>query len=127
MEHNNFALSIKSISSISPSDNRFDRVISKITRFFSFLTRGSFKKASKDFSYISIFTFVTGLKLPLIVKIFFLYNSAAGKMLFPSLLNITACVIPFFINCKLINLLSIFLKRGPLKLIVSISIASLSI
>ena len=83
-------------------------------------------KISKDFSNISILTLVTGLKLPLNARIFFLYKILAGKTLFPSGLNITALVILFLINSRLINLLSTFLNNGPLKLIVSISIESLS-
>ena len=76
-----------------------------------------------DFSYMSSLTLVTGLKLPLIAKIFFLYRTAAGKMLLPSGPNITACVIPFLTKSKLKSLLSTPLKRGPEKLMVSISIA----
>ena len=75
---------------------------------------------------MSSFTLVTGLKLPLSAKIFFLYKTAAGNMFLPSGLNITASVIPFLTNCKLIKRLSTFLKQGPAKLIESISIWSLS-
>ena len=44
-------------------------------------------------------------------------------MLLPSGPNITACVIPFLTKSKLKSLLSTPLKRGPEKLMVSISIA----
>ena len=84
-------------------------------------TFGSFKKISYDFSNISILTFVTGLKLPLSAKIFFLYKTLAGKILFPLGLNITASVIPSFTSSRLINLLSTSLNTGPEKLMVSIS------
>ena len=90
---------------------------------FSRLKSLSFEIILYDFSYISSFTFVTGLKLPLIARIFFLYRTAAGSMFLPSGPNITAWVMPFFTKSKLSNLLSTFSKRGPEKLIVSISIA----
>ena len=61
-----------------------------------------------------IFTLVTGLKLPLKAKIFFLYKTAAGKMLFPSGPNITASVIPFLTNCKLIKRLSNLKAEGEI-------------
>ena len=75
---------------------------------------------------MSSLTFVTGLKLPLRARIFFLYRTAAGKTFLPEGSNITASVIPFLTSSKLINLLSTFSKAGPEKLIVSISIWSLS-
>ena len=76
---------------------------------------------------MSSFTLVTGLKLPLMAKIFFLCKTLAGNILFPSGPNITASVIPFLTSSRLITLLSTFLNNGPEKLTVSISIAPGSI
>ena len=120
-EQSNSALSKKSLSLIFPSAERLLNVISKITCVFSSFTFFSFKKSFLDFSYMSIFTLVTGLKLPLKANMFFLYNTCAGSKLFPSGPNITAFVIPFLSNCKLIKRLSTYIKRGPEKLIMSIS------
>ena len=117
---------MKSLSSISPSERKLDKVISNTTSVFSFSTLFSLRNIFNDFSYMSIFTLVTGRKLPLKANKFFLYKIAAGKMFFPSGLNITASVIPFLTNCKLIKRLSTSAKRGPEKLIVSISNWSLS-
>ena len=58
---------------------------------------------------------------------FFLYRTWAGRTFVPFSSKITASVIPNLTNSRLINLLSTFLNKGPLKLIVSISIDSSSI
>jgi hypothetical protein len=71
---------MKSRSSISPSD-KFDRVISKQLAYS--LSLLYFRQKTNDFSYISMFTLVTGRKLPLRARIFFLYNIAAGSMFRP--------------------------------------------
>ena len=78
---------------------------------------------SIDLSYISSFTLVTGLKLPLMARIFFLYKTLAGRILLPSGPNITASVIPFLTSSRLIKRLSTSLNSGPEKFTVSISIA----
>ena len=107
--HNNFALSIKSSSFTSPSplvDLKLDKVISNRLIRFSSLISFSFEIISLDFKYISSLTNVTGLKLPLIARIFFFHKTLAGKILFPLGPNITAFVIPFLTSSRLINLLS---------------------
>ena len=118
---------MKSSSSISPSARRFERVISNIVTDLSLSTLDSLINISCDFSNMSILTLVTGLKLPRSANMFFLCNILAGRTFFPSGPNITASVISFLISCKLIKRLSTLLNLGPEKLMVSISILSLSI
>ena len=82
-------------------------------------------KRFKPLVNISILTFVTGLKLPLRVRIFFSNNTSDGYLFFPSGVKITAFVILSFTRVRLNNLLSISSKSGPKTSTISISKLSL--